>query len=244
MWMAVEAAPRVEPAASRAPISIDDLPSGPLDEAQAQSLFARFGAPSTREVIVASAAEAARAARELGGRVALKILSAKIAHKSDVGGVAIGLDADSIGARLERMRADVSGKTGEAPARFLVQEMVSGVEMILGCQRDALGVAILVGMGGVNAEVLRDTVLRMPCGDGLSREEARSMVRALRSFPLLDGYRGRPKADIEALIDAIVAFSAMCARLGDRLLEAEINPLFVGAEGEGARAADAVATLK
>ena len=135
--------------------------------------------------------------------------------------------------------------TGETPRRFLVQEMVSaGVELILGTHRDALGTAILLGMGGVTAELFQDTTLRLlPATGGLSAAEALSMVRELKTWPLLDGYRGRAKADVAALVDAIVAFSRMAAALGPRLVEAEINPVFVLPAGQGVRAADGVAVL-
>jgi succinyl-CoA synthetase beta subunit len=234
------------PAASlpAAPLMVlDDLASGALDEAQAKQLFARFGLPGVREFIVTNEAEAERAAIELGGPVVLKILSAQITHKSDVGGVAVGLNAATVGARLSAMAAEVQAKAGLRPQRFLVQEMVGGgVEMILGMNRDPLGTAILLGMGGVTAELFKDTAMRMlPLQGGLSRSEARAMAMELRTWPLLDGFRGRPKADVDALVDAVVAFSNMAAQLGEQLLEAEINPLFV--LPQGVRAADAVVLL-
>ncbi len=225
------------------PVVLDDLASGALDEAQAKQLFARFGLPSVREFIVTNGAEAERAAVELGGPVVLKILSAQITHKSDVGGVAVGLNAATVGARLGLMAAEVQAKAGQRPQRFLVQEMVGGgVEMILGMNRDPLGTAILLGMGGVTAELFKDTAMRMlPLQGGLSRSEALAMAMELRTWPLLDGFRGRPKADVAALVDAVVAFSNMAAQLGEKLLEAEINPLFV--LPQGVRAADAVVLL-
>ena len=229
------------PAASL--VVLDDLASGALDEAQAKQLFARFGLPGVREFIVTNEAEAERAAIELGGSVVLKILSAQITHKSDVGGVAVGLNAATVGARLSVMAAEVQAKAGQRPQRFLVQEMVGGgVEMILGMNRDPLGTAILLGMGGVTAELFKDTAMRMlPLQGGLSRSEALAMAMELRTWPLLDGFRGRPKADVAALVDAVVAFSNMAAQLGEKLLEAEINPLFV--LPQGVRAADAVVLL-
>lgn len=123
--------------------------------------------------------------------------------------------------------------------------MVSGgTELILGMHRDVLGTAILLGMGGITAELFKDTTLRMlPAQGGLNREVAAGMVRELKTWPLLDGYRGRPKADVEALVSAIVAFSQMTAQLGERLIEAEINPVFVLAEGQGVKAADGVVVL-
>lgn len=226
-------------------VSPVEFPAGSLDEAQAKQLFAAFGVPGVREVVVTTPAEAERAAHHLGGRVVLKILSNEITHKSDVGGVAVNLSPEQVGARLDAMAAEVTAATGMAPTRFLVQEMVTGgTELILGFVRDPLGSAILLGMGGVTAELFKDTAMRLlPPTGGLSRADALELARELKTWPLLDGFRGRPKADIEALVSAIVAFSQMAAQMGDRLVEAEINPLFVLSQGHGVRAADGVVVL-
>ena len=241
--------PKVYPIHSPAlPIPVDDLPPGTLDEAQAKELFARFGIQSVVETIVATAAQATRAAKALAGergdRLVLKVLSAEITHKSDIGGVAVGLAAAEVSARLAQMAEDVTAATGTKPTRFLVQEMVSGgAEMILGFHRDPLGSAILLGHGGVTAELFKDTAMRLLPPGGLTPGQAIDLARSLKTWPLLDGYRGRPKADVDALVQAIVAFSQMAAQLGDRLIEAEINPLFVLPEGQGVRAADGVVVL-
>lgn len=229
-----------------APIDVADLPAGSLDESQAKQLFARFGVPCAQEAVVTTPANAEQAARAFNTRVALKVLSGEITHKSDVGGVAINLTAEQIGERLRTMQDEVQSKTGIVPQRFLVQEMVAGgTELILGLHRDPLGTAILLGMGGVTAELFKDTTMRLlPSGNkGLGREDALDMVHELKTWPLLDGFRGRPKADLDALVNAIVAFSQMTAQLGDRLVEAEINPLFVLPAGQGVRAADGIAVL-
>jgi acetate---CoA ligase (ADP-forming) len=225
---------------------VHDVAGGSLDEAQAKQLFARFGVPCAREIVVQTPAEAERAARELGGRVVLKILSSQITHKSDVGGVAVNVTPEQIAARLTAMADEVESKAGVLPHRFLVQEMVTGgTELILGTHRDPLGTAILLGMGGVTAELFQDTTMRLlPPTGALSRDEALSMARELRTWPLLDGFRGRAKADVDALVDAIVAFSRMAAQLGERLVEAEINPVFVLPQGRGVRAADGVVVLR
>jgi len=232
-------------AAATAEVCTADLAAGSLDEAQAKQLFARFGVPGVRETVVTTPAHAERAARELGGRVVLKILSAEITHKSDIGGVAVNLSPEQVGARLSAMAAEVEARTGVAPKRFLVQEMVSGgTELILGMHRDALGTAILLGMGGITAELFKDTTMRLlPAQGGLSRDDALELARELKTWPLLDGFRGRAKADMRALVSAIVAFSQMAAQMGDRLVEAEINPVFVLPEGQGVRAADGIVVL-
>ncbi|MBR0785300.1 acetate--CoA ligase family protein [Bradyrhizobium iriomotense] len=226
-------------------VDISDFPAGSLDEAQAKALFARFGVPVAAEKVVATPEEAEQAARDLSGRVVLKILSREIAHKSDVGGVAVNLTEETIGGRLTAMADEVALRTGRRPDQFLVQEMISGgVEIILGMHRDALGTAILLGMGGVAAELFKDTTMRLlPPQGGLSLAEARAMARDLVTWPLLDGFRGRPKCDVEALAAAVVAFSRMVAQLGDRLAEAEINPVFVLPAGQGVKAADGLVVL-
>ena len=248
------AAWREPPQALRPPANIDIavFGSGVLDEQRSKQLFAAFGIPVAREIAVTDGAGAEQAARELGGKVVLKVLSEKIAHKSDAGGVAVNLTAGDIAARLALLTQVVASRTALTPERFLVQQMVTGgpdkqdgQEMILGLKRDPLGVVILLGAGGTAAEQMGDTSIRLLTdGAALARDEAIAMVRELKSWPLLDGYRGRPKADVEALVDAIVAFSAMAARLGERIIEAEINPLFVLDAGQGVVAADGLAVLR
>ncbi|MBS0338926.1 MAG: acetate--CoA ligase family protein [Proteobacteria bacterium] len=243
----LHAAQLSEPAAQvqTDPVPVEGLPSGSLDEAQAKQLFSRFGVSCAPEIVVHSAGEAQHAAQQLGGRVVLKILSNEITHKSDVGGVAVNLSPEQVGARLDAMADEVRARTGVRPQRFLVQEMVQGgTELILGMHRDAIGTAILLGMGGVTAELFKDTTMRLlPAQGGLDRDEALAMARELKTWPLLDGFRGRPAADVDALVDTIVAFSRMASQLGERLVEAEINPVFVLPKGQGVRAADGVVVL-
>lgn len=248
MWR-VHAPAGPAPAASTAappPAPVPCPEHGSLDEAQAKALFARFGVPGVREIAVRSPAEAVEAARQLGPRVVLKLLSGDILHKSEVGGVAVNLTPDEIGPRMRRMAADVQRHTGRVPEAFLVQEMVTGAaEVILGVHRDPLGTAILLGMGGVVAELIRDTTLLLLPEDGaaLTAGQVEAALRRLKTWPLLDGYRGRERADVPALVDAVLAFARMAQALGDRLVEAEINPLFVRPLGQGVRAADAIAII-
>lgn len=239
-------APRPQAIDVGPPVPLAGLPAGTLDEAQAKRLFARFGIACAREQIVETPDEALRAARAFDAPVVLKILSAQITHKSEVGGVALGVSPDAAGARLLAMADEVEARGGHRPRRFLVQEHVSGgVELILGLRRDPLGCAILLGAGGVAAEVLDDTAIRLlEPGCVLARDEALAMARELKAWPLLDGFRGRPHADVDALLDAIVAFSRLAAQLGERVTQAEINPIIVLPRGQGLRAADGVVVLR
>jgi len=220
---------------------------GSLDEAQAKALFARFGIPGVREITVTSDAQATRAADTLGPRVVLKLLSSEITHKSDVGGVAVNVAPEDIAERLRQMTQDVQRHTGQPPQAFLVQEMVTGAaEVIVGLHHDTVGTAVLLGMGGVVAELVRDTTLLLLPEDGAALTEAAVLaaLQRLKTWPLLDGYRGRAKADVPALIQAVLAFARMATALQAQLIEAEINPLFVKPLGQGVCAADGVVVLK
>jgi len=224
------------------PSLIATLQPGALNEAEAKRVFAAYGVPGVREWLAATPEQAGDAARKVGGPLVLKVLSREIAHKSEVGGVRVGLAAEDVAGAGAQMLANVRAASGIDPEGLLVQEMLQGgVELILGFHRDPqLGPAILLGMGGVTAELLKDTTLRLlPIGPA----DALAMVRDLRTFALLDGYRGRPRCDIDALVAAILAFAAMVQSLGERLLEAEINPLFVLPQGQGVRAADGLMIL-
>jgi acyl-CoA synthetase (NDP forming) len=222
----------------------EDLPaSGPLNEAESKQLFARFGIPSTHEFVVASAAEAEAAAHKLGDRVVLKVLSRHIAHKTEVGGVRVDVPAHEVARHCTEMAAAVSAKSPHALEGFLVQELIrDGVELILGFHRDPqLGAAVLLGMGGIATELFNDTTLRLV---PVTADDAQDMIASLRSAPLLRGFRGRPRYDVDALARAIVAFSDMILDLGSRVSEAEINPLFVLPDGRGVRAGDGLVILQ
>ena len=216
---------------------------GPLNEAQSKRLFARFGIATTKEIIAATPAEAEAAANTFAGNVVVKILSPDVLHKSEIGGVAVNVAPVDVARTCADMAARFREATQEQPEGFLVQELVSGgVELILGFHLDAqLGPTILLGIGGVTAELYRDTTLRLA---PLARRDAEAMIGELKSAPLLAGFRGRPLADVAALADAIVAFAGMIAAIGDRLTEAEINPLFVLPQGRGVVAGDGVVVVR
>jgi acetate---CoA ligase (ADP-forming) len=218
------------------------LRPGPLNEYESKALFAKFGVPVTREICAATPEEAAAAAAGFGGNVVIKALSRDVLHKSDVGGVAVNIASSDVAVTCTRMAEIFSLATNRKPEGFLVQELVFGaVELILGLKHDSqLGPSILLGMGGIAAELYKDTVVRLA---PLSRKDAEEMIGELKSARLLSGFRGRPVADVEALIDAMLAFSSMVSSIGTSLLEAEINPLFVLPRGDGVKAADGVAVV-
>lgn len=222
-----------------------DLPTGVLDESQSRAVFDRIGIRSVPEQVVRSASEAAEAAQSMGTRVVLKVLASQWAHKTEVGGVAIDLRADEVAAAFSRMQAKVLERTGRLAERFLVQPMLSGgAEMLLGLTRDELGWALVMGQGGVLAELERDSAICLLPDAGVpSRARIESLLRGLRCWPLFEGFRGKPALDLEAFIDAAQALARLPASLGARLVEAEINPLIVMPEGEGVWAVDGMVVL-
>lgn len=179
----------------------------------------------------ATVEEAAAVASSLGFPVALKALG--VAHKSEAGAVKLGLrDEASVRAAVEQLAGLGSG--------LYVERMVEGgvAELIVGITRDPLfGPVMTVGSGGVLVELLKDSAtLLLPA----SREDIETALRSLTLFPLLDGFRGRPKADLVAAIDAVLKISDFALASADTLAELDVNPLIVCAEGEGAWVADAL----
>jgi acyl-CoA synthetase (NDP forming) len=210
------------------------LPAGArtLMEAEAKALFAAAGLPVAQERRAADAEAAVEAARTIGFPVVLKLDSPDVAHKTEVGGVQLDLgDEAAVRAAFARI---LEGARTHAPAArvdgVLVQRMEPrGVELILGARRDPqFGVMLLVGLGGVQAELWKDVALEVA---PVSAEGAMAMLRSLRAFPLLDGFRGAARVDLAAVAEAIARFSAFAASSGERLEEAEINPLLCRPDG-------------
>ena len=217
-----------------------DLPSGFLTEPQARRLLEAAGIPTTRWRLATSAEAAVQAARELDTAVAIKAVSARIVHKSDIGGVKLGVAGDDA---VRQACADITAAAQAAGAGaldgYLVTEMWrADTELILGVQRDPdFGPLVMVGAGGVLVELLKDVQLAPA---PLSHATARGMLNSLRCLPLLTGYRGRPPANLDAIADVMVRLGALAAS-GEHLHELDINPLFIA--GDRIAAADARATL-
>lgn len=219
----------------------DTLPRGFLTEPDARRLLEANGIPTTAWRLAADARAAVQAARELGGPVAIKAVSPKIVHKSDVGAVRLGVRGDeAVLAACDAIATAAAAAGVAALEGFLVTEMVrADTELIAGIQLDPdFGPLVMVGAGGVLVELMRDVQLAPA---PLSLDTARAMLRKLRSFPLLAGYRGRPPADLDALANVLVRLGQLAAAGGARVRELDINPLFVA--GDRIVAADARATL-
>ena len=193
--------------------------------------------------VVETREEAEVAAEELGQPIVLKLISGEVSHKTDVGGVQLGLEGpEAVRRGFERLEAVARAAGADGPIQALAQPMVEGgMEVILGAKRDAtFGPVVLVGAGGIFVEVFNDVALRVLPFD---EAEADTMVRQLRAFPLLSGARGRRPRDLVALREATLAV----ARLVDacpEILELDVNPLMVLPEGDGAVAVDARFVLR
>ena len=201
-------------------------------------LLARHGLTPPHSRFAATAEEAAKAAQAIGFPVALKIVSPQASHKTEVGGVALGLaDGAAVAAAASDMMARLRSADRKAQIDgFLVQEMVSGVEVILGVREDAqFGPFMVVGLGGVLVEAMRDVAFRMLPVD---EADARAMLDELRGKTILGAFRGAPARDTDALVAAIRGLSDLFLDHRHLLADLEVNPLIVGAVGEGVRAVD------
>ena len=210
-----------------------------LDEAESKTLLRQAGI-TTPESRVVPAGEVASAACSLGFPVVLKCVDAAIAHKSEAGAVALGLDDEAaLAAALETMCTRLPG----SGRRFLVERQVGGVvaEIIVGVRYDpTFGHALLVGAGGVLVELIEDRrTLLLPT----TRAAIESAVDSLRVSRLLRAFRGRPAGDRAALVDALEALARLAGQERERLYEIDVNPLLVRGEGEGVVAVDALVTL-
>jgi len=210
-----------------------------LTESAGKQLLALYGIPVTHERVVTSAAEAARAAQELGFPVAMKIVSPQITHKTEAGGVVLNVaQADEARAVFERIMHNARQYNAQAELQGVsVQEMVQGGrETIVGMTSDPqFGPGIVFGLGGIFVEVLHDTALRVP---PLDADEAREMIDALQGAAILKGARGQQPADLSAIVDVLLKFSHLCLDLRGVVQEIDINPLLVLDAGQGAKAVD------
>ena len=214
-----------------------------LPEYAARTVLSAYGIRFPSVAQVASLAEAQAAAERLGFPVVLKVASPDISHKTDVGGVALHLeDARALGEAWERMRQSLARHVPNARIDgFEVEtEIPAGKEVLVGVQRDpSFGPILVFGLGGIYVEVLRDVTFRLAPVRPLS---AQQMVRSVKAFPILQGVRGEPPSDLDALQEALERVSQLAVDLPD-VAELDINPLIVRPRGEGVVAVDARVVL-
>ncbi len=215
------------------------LPARAATEAQAKRLLAQAGIPSAPEAVCASASQAAATAAGFGGPVVMKILSPDIVHKSEIGGVLLGVSGeDAVRRGFETLveRAAEAAPRARIEGVLVAKQLGGGVECIMGIQQDPVfGPVALFGLGGLFVEVLRDVVLHR-CPFGI--DVAERMIRGIRGAPLLLGARGRPAADIAALAAMLARLSVFAVQAGPGLRAIDLNPVL--ALPEGAYALDAV----
>jgi acetate---CoA ligase (ADP-forming) len=217
---------------------------GGFDERRAADFFGALGMPMAKAMAVPDAKRIPSAVAEVGAPVALKILSADIAHKTEAGGVALNLP-DGQTAAMAAREIEKRVRAHSPLARldgFLIQKMERGLaEVILGFRRDPLvGPTITVGLGGVLAEIYKDAATRLAPVD---EAEARQMIEEVKGLATIRGYRNLPRGDVAALAKAVAAFSALAHTAFADVMEAEINPLLVKREGEGVVAVDGLVLL-
>lgn len=219
-----------------------------LSEHTSKELLKSYGVPVTKEIIATnemSDGEAVTAAKKIGYPVVMKIESADVMHKSDVGGVVLNVrDDEAVNKAFKDIIKNVSEKMPEAKINgVLIQEMSpAGLEMIIGVNNDPqFGPVILCGLGGVFVEIFKDVAL---CPAPVTKSEALQMIKSLKAYPLLNGARGKKILDVNALADTIVNVSKFAADNKDTISQIDINPVMVYPAGEGVKAVDALIIKK
>jgi len=222
------------------PQDLPPLPKGRIAEHEAKRILGAAGIPVLEERLVIDAGEAMAVAARLGERLVLKIVSPDILHKTEMGGVMLNVPAAEAGAAYDRLVDRVKARAPDAKIEgVLLSPMVTGgVEVILGVQNDPVfGPVVMLGLGGIFVEVLRDVTFRIaPFGV----EEAHRMIAELRGAAILEGARGQPPADLDALAAALSRLSLFAAAKRAEITSIDINPLLVRPKGEGAAALDAL----
>ena len=213
-----------------------------LDELQAYGLLQRIGVPHAP--VMAIDARHALPPVSLAYPLAAKVLHADIAHKTDVGGVVLGIrDEAALADAVHTIASQVAERRpGTTVERVLAQSMVQGLgEVLIGYRVDALvGPLVMLAAGGVLTEIYRDRSMRLA---PVALDTARQMIGEVKALQALAGYRGKPAGDLEALAAAIVALSGLAVLQDLQVAEAEINPLIVRAAGQGVVAVDALVRL-
>jgi acyl-CoA synthetase (NDP forming) len=203
-----------------------------LDGENLNRLLERHGIALPRQAMAGTAADAAAKAKEIGFPVAIKLIAAEVIHKTESGAVMLGVkNAEEAQAEGQKLLTKTLGR-----GHLLIQEMVQGTEVLIGARTDPqYGPFLMVGLGGIFVEVLKDVSIRLLPVD---EREAREMLKELRGYKVLEGVRGQKPRDVDALVKAMVGLSEIFAGHRNHLSDMEINPMMVREQGRGAVAVD------
>ena len=203
-----------------------------LEGENLHALLQRHGIGLPKQAMAGTAADAAAKAKQIGFPVAVKLIAAEVVHKTESGAVVLGLkSAEEVQAEGQKLLTKTLGR-----GHLLIQEMVQGTEVLIGARTDPqYGPFLIVGLGGIFVEVLKDVSIRLLPVD---EPEAREMLRELRGYKVLEGVRGQGLRDVDALVKAMVGLSDIFSAHRNHLSDMEINPVMVRAQGRGAAAVD------
>lgn len=196
------------------------------------TLLLRHGIGLPKQAMAGTAADAAIKAKEIGFPVAIKLIAAEVVHKTESGAVVLGLkSAEEVQAEGQKLLTKTLGR-----GHLLIQEMVQGTEVLIGARTDPqYGPFLMVGLGGIFVEVLKDVSIRLLPVD---EREAHEMLKELRGYKVLEGVRGQKPRDVDALVKAMVGLSEIFAAHRNHLSDVEINPIMVREQGKGVAAVD------
>ena len=224
--------------------ALDGQASRYLTQAECRPLLACYGLPLLKSAVVTSADEAGRIAQEFGKPIVMKVMSADVVHKYDAGGVILNVQGcEEARAAYQKIVSNVENAIPGAKIQgMLIEEMAGkGVEVIVGASRDArFGPLMMFGLGGTLVEVLKDVSFRLA---PMWRISAERMVRQIRSYEVLDGFRGNPPSDTDSIVDTLLRLSAMVCNHPE-ISELDVNPLIVHAKGQGCAVADSRVMLR
>jgi acetyltransferase len=214
-----------------------------LTQAECRALFECYKLPLLKSGVATSADGAAKIVSGISGKVVMKVMSADVKHKFDAGGVLLNIEgADGAKKGYDQIYANIAKNVpGAKIDSILIEQMApEGEEVIVGCSRGGLGPLMMFGLGGTFVELIKDVQFRLAPMWKVTAEE---MVRSIKAFKKLDGFRGTPKRDINAVVEVILRMSAMVVNHPE-VAEFDINPLIVHAEGKGASVADSRIMLR
>ncbi len=205
--------------------------AAPLPEPQAKALLNAYGIPTPESVLAHTVKDALKAAESIGYPVVLKVVSPEIIHKSDVGGVKVGIkDVESLRAGYNKLLDDIRANVpGAKITGVLVEKMAPpSTEVIIGALRDPqFGPAVMFGLGGIFVEAIKDVSFRLA---PVNEKESLDMIKEIKAYPLLNGFRGSPRLDVYTTAKTLLTVSKIISEI-EQIKEIDLNPVLVYPEG-------------